>query len=30
MNPVFIDLDPESSIFIDGSVGALEFEYKIA
>jgi len=23
MNPVFVDLDPESSIFIDGSIGAL-------
>ena len=30
MNPIFIDLDPENSlIFINGSIGALEFQYKI-
>lgn len=29
MNPIYIDADPESSIFVDGSIGALEFEYKI-
>lgn len=23
MNPIMVDLDPESSIFIDGSIGAL-------
>jgi hypothetical protein len=23
MNPIYIDLDPENSIFVDGSIGAL-------
>lgn len=25
MNPIYVDLDPENAIFIDGSIGALEF-----
>lgn len=25
MNPIYVDLDPKSTIFIDGSIGALEF-----
>lgn len=29
MNPIYIDLDPENTIFIDGSIGALEYEYRI-
>lgn len=29
MDPIFVDLDPENTIFIDGSIGALEYQYKI-
>ena len=25
MDPIFVDLDPENTIFIDGSIGALEY-----
>lgn len=28
-NPLFVDLDPESSIFVNDTIGALSFEYKI-
>lgn len=29
MNPMYADLDPESTIFVDGSIGIMEFDYKI-
>lgn len=30
MKPIFVDLDIENSIFIDGTVGSMVFEYKIS
>lgn len=30
MNPMYVDLDPEnSSIFVDGTIGVVPFQYKI-
>jgi hypothetical protein len=29
MKPIFADLDVENSIFIDGTVGSMVFDYKI-
>lgn len=30
MNPYYVDIDPENSVFIDGSLCALDFDYIIA
>jgi hypothetical protein len=30
MKPIYVDLDIENSIFIDGTVGSMIFDYKIS
>ena len=30
MKPIYVDLDIENSIFIDGTIGSMIFEYKIS
>lgn len=29
MRPMFVDLDLDNSIYIDGTIGAMVFEYKL-